>query len=138
MLIGTCIAGLEIAFDIFIWKCVHLIMMNWDMIMIFIGYAHSQPARKIVISHTGLIDKHIEWFITWYKHNITHMFNYYILSNICHYLRIECIFLVVLLTCKSVDRSTYKRASYKTCPRSTLLQAYATTTTNAFNSYNYI
>ena len=43
-------------------------------------------------------------------------------------LRIECIF-VVLLACKSVDRSTFcmKRAHTKNVPRSTLLHAYKTT-----------
>ena len=47
-------------------------------------------------------------------------------------------FFVVLLACKSVDRSTFcMRASYKNVSRSTLLNAYKTTK-NAFNSYNYI
>ena len=50
-------------------------------------------------------------------------------------------FFVVLLTCKSVDRSTFhtfhSALQAKNLPRSTLLHAYKTTK-NAFNSYNYI
>ena len=46
-------------------------------------------------------------------------------------------FFVVLLACKSVDRSTFCMKRSKNVPRSTLLHA-CRTTKNAFNSYNYI
>ena len=52
---------------------------------------------------------------------------YHLYSATYFYLRIECIFFVVLLACKSVDWGTFCVLHTKNVPWSTLLHAYKTT-----------